>query len=153
LIDYQARYYSPTLGRFISPDTIVPEPDNPQIWNRYTYVGNNPIRHTDPDGHCFPACTVAIGAVAGAAIGVSLYAANVASSGQDWNWSEAGTAIVGGAVAGGLIGTGVGMAAGVSALAVTGAGVGMASAGGGYMAANIVTEMNSSLLILQLPLV
>ena len=38
------------LGRFISPDTIVPEPGNPQALNRYSYVLNNPLRYTDPTG-------------------------------------------------------------------------------------------------------
>jgi hypothetical protein len=39
------------LGRFISPDTIVPDPANPQSLNRYAYVGNNPLKYTDPSGH------------------------------------------------------------------------------------------------------
>jgi len=29
----------------------VPEPGNPQALNRYAYVYNNPLRHTDPSGH------------------------------------------------------------------------------------------------------
>jgi len=29
LYDYNARFYSPALGRFLSPDTIVPSPGNP----------------------------------------------------------------------------------------------------------------------------
>ncbi len=40
-----------SLGRFLQPDTIVPEPGNPQSLNRYTYVNNNPLRYTDPSGH------------------------------------------------------------------------------------------------------
>ena len=48
---YKARFYSPKLGRFLSPDTIVPSYANPQSWNRYSYVGNNPLRYTDPTGH------------------------------------------------------------------------------------------------------
>jgi RHS repeat-associated protein len=51
LYDYNARYYDPYLGRFVSADTIVPNPGNPQDWNRYAYVGNNPILYVDPDGH------------------------------------------------------------------------------------------------------
>ncbi|GJL64185.1 MAG: hypothetical protein NPIRA04_28390 [Nitrospirales bacterium] len=47
---YEARYYDPVLGRFISPDTIVPNPGNPQSLNRYSYVLNNPLRYTDPSG-------------------------------------------------------------------------------------------------------
>jgi len=37
---YNARYYAPTLARFISADTIVPDPANPQALNRYSYVYN-----------------------------------------------------------------------------------------------------------------
>ena len=46
-----ARYYDPALGRFISPDTIVPDPRNPQSLNRYSYVYNNPVKYSDPTGH------------------------------------------------------------------------------------------------------
>ncbi len=52
LMDYNARYYSPTLGRFISPDTIVPEPGSSGGFNRYRYTRNNPLKYTDPSGHC-----------------------------------------------------------------------------------------------------
>jgi hypothetical protein len=44
--------YNADIGRFLSPDTIVPEPGNPQSLNRYSYVNNNPIRYNDPTGHC-----------------------------------------------------------------------------------------------------
>ena len=47
-----ARYYDPTIARFISPDTIVPGVGDPQAWNRYAYVLGNPLRYTDPSGHC-----------------------------------------------------------------------------------------------------
>ena len=48
---YGARFYSPKLGRFISADTIVPGAANPQAYNRYSYVLNNPLRYIDPTGH------------------------------------------------------------------------------------------------------
>ncbi|MEM8535960.1 MAG: RHS repeat-associated core domain-containing protein, partial [Chloroflexota bacterium] len=51
LLYYHARYYDPRLGRFLSPDILVPDPANPQDWNRYTYVRNNPMNATDPTGH------------------------------------------------------------------------------------------------------
>ncbi len=47
---YNARYYDPALGRFISADTIVPQPGNPQSLNRYSYADNNALRFTDPTG-------------------------------------------------------------------------------------------------------
>jgi len=51
LIYMNARYYLPQIGRFVSPDSIVPEPSNPQSLNRYSYSYNNPINYTDPTGH------------------------------------------------------------------------------------------------------
>ena len=35
LYDYRARMYSPVLGRFLSADSIVPQPGQPQSFNRY----------------------------------------------------------------------------------------------------------------------
>jgi len=46
-----ARWYDPRIGRWISADTVVPEPGEPQALNRYAYVTNNPLRYTDPSGH------------------------------------------------------------------------------------------------------
>ena len=42
LMHYKARFYSDSLGRFLSADTIVPKPGNPQALNRYSYVNNRP---------------------------------------------------------------------------------------------------------------
>ncbi len=65
----QARYHSANLGRFSSPDpyNVILEKErgedederakiligfisNPQRWNMYVYVVNNPLAFTDPDG-------------------------------------------------------------------------------------------------------
>jgi RHS repeat-associated protein len=72
-LDYfLARYYSSAQGRFTSPDEFTGGPDelfdfaeaasanptfyadlgNPQSLNKYQYTYNNPLRYTDPDGHC-----------------------------------------------------------------------------------------------------
>jgi RHS repeat-associated protein len=51
LLYYNARFYAPTLGRFISADSIVPNPANPQSYNRYAYVLNRTLNFTDPTGH------------------------------------------------------------------------------------------------------
>ena len=48
---YQSRFYDPELGRFIQPDTIVPDPGSSQSLNRYSYVLNNPLKYIDPTGH------------------------------------------------------------------------------------------------------
>jgi RHS repeat-associated protein len=51
LMHYGARFYSLRLGRFVSADSILPEPGEPQALNRYSYVLDNPLRYTDPTGH------------------------------------------------------------------------------------------------------
>jgi RHS repeat-associated protein len=55
---FGARYYASSMGRFMSPDwsaKMEPVPyaklDNPQTLNLYAYVGNNPLRFVDADGH------------------------------------------------------------------------------------------------------
>ena len=48
---YNARWYDPELGSFLSADSIVPAPLAPQSLNRYAYVGGNPVNHRDPTGH------------------------------------------------------------------------------------------------------
>ena len=48
----QARYLSTGQGRFTSvdPGNAGADPGDPQTWNGYAYVGNNPLSYTDPDG-------------------------------------------------------------------------------------------------------
>jgi RHS repeat-associated protein len=52
LMFYNARWYDPALGRFTQADTIVPEMQGTQAWDRYAYVNNNPVLYSDPSGHC-----------------------------------------------------------------------------------------------------
>ncbi|HEU5103109.1 MAG TPA: RHS repeat-associated core domain-containing protein, partial [Roseiflexaceae bacterium] len=52
LLYYHTRYHDPVLARFVSADTMTPDPSNPQDLNRYAYVHDNPIRYIDPTGHC-----------------------------------------------------------------------------------------------------
>jgi RHS repeat-associated protein len=46
-----ARWYDGQIGRWISPDTIIPDPANPQSFNRYSYVNGRPLVAIDPSGH------------------------------------------------------------------------------------------------------
>ncbi len=48
---YNARYYDPSIGRFMSADTVVPDAWNAQAYNRYSYALNNPINYVDSSGH------------------------------------------------------------------------------------------------------
>ena len=53
-LDYfLARYYASIQGRFTSCDPLLPTKRhvaNPQLWNMYVYVLNNPLSLYDPDG-------------------------------------------------------------------------------------------------------
>lgn len=72
---YVARFYDPQLARFISADTIVPEPNSIKGYDRYAYVNGrglctpersergNPINYSDPSGHRF--CDTADGDCSG----------------------------------------------------------------------------------------
>ena len=85
LDDFEARYYSSAMGRFMSPDEFAGGPidavgpadplppgplpyaqiSNPQSLNKYAYTYNNPLRYTDPNGHCiWDGCVVEIVAAA-----------------------------------------------------------------------------------------
>jgi RHS repeat-associated protein len=48
---YNARFYDPEIGRFITPDSMVPNPRNTQHFNRYMYCSGNPVNYNDPSGH------------------------------------------------------------------------------------------------------
>ena len=53
LYNFGARYYSPALGRFVTPDPKVITKQrmfDPQQWNMYSYSRNNPTSMFDPDG-------------------------------------------------------------------------------------------------------
>jgi RHS repeat-associated protein len=54
-LDYaRNRYYSNTLGRFLTPDPYQGSANlaTPQSWNQYAYVNNDPINFYDPSGLC-----------------------------------------------------------------------------------------------------
>jgi RHS repeat-associated protein len=50
---FGARYYLSQIGRFTTVDPFLDTENalvNPQQWNRYAYVSNNPLRKIDPNG-------------------------------------------------------------------------------------------------------
>jgi len=124
LMDYHARMYDSHITQFSQPDSIVPDPNNPQSLNRYSYALNNPVRYNDPTGHCVDPLTAALcGLIAGVVVdyGIQVYHnyQNGMSTGDAFNLSninkkELAVAAVGGAVAGLTMGLAAG-AAGVFA--------------------------------------
>jgi len=52
------------------------DPSNPQSWNGYAYVGNNPLSYTDPSGMC-PSCVLGLlgEAADGSGVGLAIGAA------------------------------------------------------------------------------
>src|SRR5262249_17468241 len=50
LVHLNGRVYDPLIARMLSADPVVPDALNAQAWNRYSYVGNDPLAFTDPSG-------------------------------------------------------------------------------------------------------
>ena len=50
IIHMNGRIYDPRLGRFMQADPMIDGATDPQGYNRYTYVRNNPLAYTDPTG-------------------------------------------------------------------------------------------------------
>jgi RHS repeat-associated protein len=60
LDNFGARYLGSSMGRFMSPDpenlSAILNQDDPQSWNAYAYVRNNPLNLTDEDGENYTVC-------------------------------------------------------------------------------------------------
>jgi len=117
----RARYYDPSIGRFLSRDPFAGFSSSPLSLNRYGYVENNPTTVTDPDGRC-PWC---IGAVVGfLPYTGGVVATNVISgnglSVEGWNVADAVISTAAGATGGLLAGTGLSVGGQVVANAVVG---------------------------------
>ncbi|HVU67577.1 MAG TPA: RHS repeat-associated core domain-containing protein, partial [Ktedonobacteraceae bacterium] len=134
-LDYfVSRYYDPSLGAFISPDSALPANGyNPWGLSRYTYVQGNPETATDPDGHCWPLCTMIIGAVVGAVVGAAVSVGTQAVSGSCCNWGEVGKQAAVCAVSGAISGL-----AGPEAGLAVHAAIGAASGAAGQMVSNLI---------------
>jgi len=51
LVNMDGRVYDPVIGRFLSADPVIQDPENLQSLNRYSYCLNNPLSLTDPSGY------------------------------------------------------------------------------------------------------
>jgi RHS repeat-associated protein len=105
---YNARYYDPLLGTFITADDIVQDPYDPQTLNRYAYCRNNPIIYSDPSGHIFgidDAIFIGICAAAGGVYG-GTHGFSQDLNRFDWNAAGQG-ALAGAAIGAALVGVNV----------------------------------------------
>ncbi|HED40876.1 MAG TPA: RHS repeat-associated core domain-containing protein [Chromatiales bacterium] len=66
LLYLRARYYDPSIGRFISADPYLGRLAQPVTQNRYIYVHNNPLLYSDPSGMLVPAVPALV--IGGAAL-------------------------------------------------------------------------------------
>ena len=51
LININGRLYDPLVGRMLSPDIVIQNPEYSQSYNRYAYCLYNPLRYIDPSGY------------------------------------------------------------------------------------------------------
>ncbi|HZT72543.1 MAG TPA: RHS repeat-associated core domain-containing protein [Terriglobales bacterium] len=124
-LDYfESRYYSSAAGRFLSPDEAdsdslsdpftgqalfsdpgpLPYADitSPRSLNKYLYGEDEPLRFTDPDGHCAICVALLVGATVGATAGALSEGFAEELKREKLNWGKIGHAAEGGAVTGAL---------------------------------------------------
>jgi RHS repeat-associated protein len=71
-LDYlRARYYDPTLGRFIAQDAYAGSLDDPMSLHKYQYAHANPVVNTDPSGYFSLTETLVTSAIIGITAGLS----------------------------------------------------------------------------------
>jgi len=102
---YGARWYDPTIGRFISQDPSAGSRADPQSLNSYLYVETSPATNSDPTGECPWCIAVLIGSGIGAAVGYGWCVADR----EGWTSSACGEAALGGTVVGALAGLALGL--------------------------------------------
>jgi RHS repeat-associated protein len=87
LVYMRRRYYSPLIGRFLTPDILaIHRPESflhaPQGLHLYAFVANDPLNKTDPTGESFWSVLGAVvGAVVGVVVAVAIIAAVVMTGG------------------------------------------------------------------------
>ena len=105
----QSRYYDPSVGRFISPDSInYLDPNTPTGLNLYVYCGNNPVMYVDSTGHSWESFWSGVGnwwndnwdIVVGITLTVGFATISIATAGI-------GTVVIG-VLVGGTLGAGFG---------------------------------------------
>lgn len=148
---FGARYFSSAQGRFTSPDDWaggivdaysggqvgqpgpLPYADitDPQTLNKYAYVRNNPLRYTDPDGHCIEDLCIVEAIAVGAAVNAGIQAAVNFFTGKKTTSREEVAAAVGGGIIGGTAGAGteLGLAVQVAIVGSSGVVAGVAERG------------------------
>jgi RHS repeat-associated protein len=139
LINMNGRMYDPVIGRFLSPDNYVQEPDYTQSLNRYAYCVNNPLKFTDSSGDFF-FVPIIIGAAIGAASGAIMAHQKGAHGFGEWAGYVGGGALIGG-LSGGAA-AGISAAGGGAMLAGAGAG---AVGGAGF--SGLATDWNGGAMI------
>jgi RHS repeat-associated protein len=91
LYDYGARWYDPAMGRFLQPDSLVPDPLRPSSLNRYAYAEGGPVDRVDPSGHASVSFRVFAGTTgpsgfsgAGLDVALSFGAGGFSASADPW---------------------------------------------------------------------
>lgn len=97
-----ARLYDAKLHRFLAPDNFIQDTGNPQNYNLYGYVYNNPLKFTDPSGN-YAVVDDIVAAVIGGLInlGVNIYQGNI--KGNFWDVIGKGAAAFGSGAAAGTL--------------------------------------------------
>jgi len=146
LIHMNGRVYDPTLGRFLSSDTVIQSLGASQSINPYSYAWNDPLRYTDPSGHSL------LGEIIGliVTIIIIIYAPELGLPSLTGAYGGVTAAVAGfaGGFFGALVSTGslsaaftAGLISGITALAFYGAGfVGNSSGSAWQVSENVLAH-------------
>jgi RHS repeat-associated protein len=133
LIHMNGRIYDPRLGRFMQADPFIQAAADTQMYNRYSYVRNNPLNATDPSGYFAFKDVLKVAAVV--ALSVVTYGAATAYLAT----TGLVCSINGSIIASGLAGAAAGFVSGVSAAALSGA------SGGDVLKSGVIGALSGGL--------